>query len=156
MQKALGDSSLAVSEWKQEAINYGALNPVTEGVYRFSGLARGKAGPDNTVEWRLILEVLRQALSKGRSEPGYLKVWQRELLAYSSGILKPAGGLRPGRCIEAQEQGESAWLWLEDLGKETKWSLERHLLAARHFGGFAAVYSAKQLDAFWLCRGFSG
>lgn len=27
-------------------------------------------------------------------------------------------------------------------------------MAARHFGGFAAVYSAKQLDAFWLCRGF--
>jgi len=69
------------------------------------------------------------------------------------------GDLVPVRCYDVAEQlGDSVWLWLEHVQElpGATWPLERHVLAARHFGQFNGAHCGEWPipDFPWLSRGF--
>jgi hypothetical protein len=86
--------------------------------------------------------------------------WKREALVFQSRILNTwDGGLVPVKCYGVTEPtADSAWLWLEDVQEtaDSQWHLERHILAAQHFGEFNGAYvSADAMTGFpWLSRNF--
>jgi hypothetical protein len=93
-------------------------------------------------------------------EPGDWNYWKREALVFQSGILDAwQGDLVAVRCYQVVEQpDDSVWLWLEHVREPPgrTWPLERHILAARHFGQFNGAYCrhgpVPEYD--WLCRNF--
>ena len=99
--------------------SYG-VNPVTSGIYRFSGTARS----DDVIKpWSLILKQI-QRIDLGERGKGYLNdpadwnYWKREAYAFQSGILERSqGGLFPVQCYAVSEPNVSTvWIWQQDLG----------------------------------------
>jgi len=87
--------------------------------------------------------------------------WKREALAYQSGILdKVQGDLVPVKCFHTSEPTDTnVWIWQEEVlePNRSNWTLDRHTLAARHFGEFGGTYagfSPSQNDSPWICRQF--
>jgi hypothetical protein len=162
--KALNDPAVTVVDWSYTKINFDGV-PVTAGVYRFSGTAYSQAQPQH---WSLVLKVLHWVdLSDelGRDylgDPIHFLYWKREALVFQSGILRDwEGGLVPVQCYGVSEPTpDLAWLWLEDLPEtpDMLWNLDRHILAARHFGEFNGAHVGKKLaDGFpWLNQNFIG
>ncbi len=75
--------------------------------------------------------------------PSALNYWQREILAYQSGILTElAGNLVAPRCYAVTEAPHGEWrIWLEDIQESPKeWTLARYGSAARHLGHFSGAY----------------
>jgi hypothetical protein len=125
------------------------------GIYRLTGQARdhGEIRP-----WSIVLKLCTSQL--GSAQPTDWNYWQREFLAYQSGLLDhlPAGLAAP-RCYGVEQSPEMFWLWLEDVTDVlgTRWPLARYALAARHLGQFNGAYlaglplpSAAWLDVGWL------
>lgn len=76
-------------------------------------------------------------------DPAALNYWQREILAYQSGILGGlAGNLVAPRCYAVTEDAHGEWrIWLEDIEESPKqWTLARYGSAARHLGHFSGAY----------------
>jgi hypothetical protein len=71
--------------------------------------------------------------------------WKRELYVYQSGLLeKLPDGLAAPHCYGAAEQpGNIAWLWLENISDSLGgvWPVERYALTARHLGRLNGIYS---------------
>jgi hypothetical protein len=94
------------------------------------------------------------------NEPGDWNYWKREALVYQSGILDAWDGeLVPVRCYGITEPAhESVWLWLEHVQEPpaSTWTVERHILAARHFGQFNGAFCTDTPvpDFPWLCKRF--
>jgi hypothetical protein len=153
--------------WRWERLQYGGSNPVSGGLYRFAGMAHDGG---ETVPWSLILKVVCSPTSldeEGSRSPvttsdavGYWNYWQREVLAYQSGILDDLnGGLAAPRCYGATAQPDgTVWLWLEEIREESTgtWSMERYGLAARHLGAWQGAFLVGRPlpDAPWLAQGW--
>ena len=121
---------------------------------RISGTASDDSG---IYDWSLVLKVLRKKTATAGISDEY--DWQREALAYSSGLLDGLpGGLEAARCYELEEKSNAeTWMWLEDLSgvPDGIWSLERYALAARHLAQLNGYYLDKRLpDQPWLVRSF--
>ena len=87
---ALGDPAVEVSSWSVSPIGGGSAQVlgISEGVSRIDGTtsSRGRHLP-----WSVILKVIRRA--PDHDDPAVWDYWQREALAYRSGML---GDLPPG------------------------------------------------------------
>ena len=165
VRKALNRNRASIADWTYAPLAHGVTNPVTTGLYRFSGTAYDG---DERLSWSVILKVIHWLDLSGTpladgymDEPGDWNYWKREALVFQSGILDDwAGDLVPVRCYEVVEQADdSVWLWLEHV-RDTPgpgWSLERHIRAAHHFGQFNGAYcGARPVPEFpWLCRRFA-
>jgi hypothetical protein len=164
VRKALDRDGATIDDWAYVPLTHGVINPVTAGLYRFAGTARdGK----ERLPWSVILKVAHWVDLSGTpladgylEEPGDWNYWNREALVFQSGILDGwKGDLVPVRCYDVIEQpDDSVWLWLEhvrELPGQT-WTLERHVLAARHFGQFNGAYCGHRPipDFPWLCKNF--
>ena len=164
VRQALGRDRAIIDEWTHASLTHGVINPVTAGLYRFSGTAcdRGERLP-----WSVILKVIHWVDLSGTpladaymDEPGDWNYWKREALVFQSGILGGwQGDLVPVRCYRVVEQpDDSVWLWLEHVQEPPgrTWPLARHILAARHFGQFNGAFcGARSLSNYpWLCRRF--
>jgi len=85
--------------------------------------------------------------------------WQREPLAFASGLLNElTGGLAAPRCFGVVERsGDELWIWMEEIRGQlgTEWPPERIVLGARHLGQFNGAYlaGARVPSAPWLMRG---
>jgi hypothetical protein len=97
---------------------------------------------------------------ESETDPQGPHYWQREALAYQSGLLAglPCGIAAP-RCYAAsQEAAGETWLWLEEvqdsLGKP--WPLEHYREIARCLGCANGIYPAGRPlpDQPWLTRGW--
>ncbi len=139
-------------------------HPIMAGVYRFSGNSRIQ-NQDQLQPWSLLLKVIRYTDVTDSFGQDYLAIlysvgfWKREAHVFQSGILNDwNGGLVPVRCYEeAEKETDSIWLWLEDLQKaaDTEWSVDRHILAARHFGEFNGARLEHRITVLpWLNRSF--
>jgi hypothetical protein len=94
------------------------------------------------------------------ADPSHWYYWQREVLAYDSGLLASLpGGLHAPRCYAATARADgSVALWLEDLGRASgaAWPLDRYGVAASHLGETQGSYLVSRplpTDA-WLSRGW--
>jgi hypothetical protein len=83
--------------------------------------------------------------------------WEREALAYQSGLLENMpGGLSAPRCLAiTRRPGNELWLWLEQVSDRygKSWPLDQFARAARCLGRFNGAYLAgRPRPAYqWLC-----
>ncbi len=156
VRQALGDATVDIDAWEVRRIGYVELNPVSGGLFRVCGTTSTAGAPATARPWSLVLKVARapeagtlspggRALPSGWGrDPTHSQYWQREALAYQSGLLNDlAGGLVAPRCYAVQERSDDCtWLWLEDVSGThgADWSVERYALAARHLGQFNGAY----------------
>jgi hypothetical protein len=126
-------------------------------MYRVAGsaLVDGRA-----MAWSMILKVVGLAASTfnpASRQIDHPLYWEREALAYESGLLEHLpGGLAAPRCLAVmRRQDETLWLWMEEARDRygPRWPLAQYADAARCLGRFNGAYLAGQpLPAYpWLC-----
>jgi hypothetical protein len=118
--------------WKSKKL-YDPIASATAGIWRVSG-----------DQWSVVLKIVHhgegghpQWLSS--TDPAHWYFWEREVLAYRSGLLGSfVGGLRGPVCLGSFERPDgSVALWLEDAGHGdpgTAWAIAPYERAARHLG----------------------
>ena len=165
VRKLLKDEEATLINWSFKRLPGGDANPITAGIYRFSGQAIIKT---DEIPWSLILKVVQWVDFTGTpleknyiNKPADWNYWKREALAYKSGVLDQVqGSLVPVKAIEIIEPTESSvWIWQMEVQEphRSDWKLARHILAAQHFGEFAGAHVGfipnPQQDP-WFCRSF--
>ena len=159
--KALVDEQAKLLDWSCTRLPCYGVNPVTTGIFRFSG----KADSDGALTpWSLILKQVYwpnlDGSGKGFADkPADWNYWKREAFAFQSDLLRHSqGGLLSVPCYAVSELNPSTiWIWLQDLGDDAQdvWPIERHILAAQHFGEFNGAhlgYEPSPDDARWLSK----
>jgi hypothetical protein len=166
VRKVLGSKAAEVTVWHidEVASEYVAGAPMgaaTGGVYRISGSALDRVRGEAEIAWAVVLKIVSfgtpgsQAEFRDESHPLY---WEREALAYRSGLLDNLpGGVRAPRCYAVVERDSNTiWLWLEDVKDECAqgWSPEQYARAAECLGRFNGAYLVDhQMPAYsWLIR----
>ncbi|HEY0734104.1 MAG TPA: phosphotransferase [Herpetosiphonaceae bacterium] len=155
LRQATRRADIALDTWQIQPVDYMNLSPASRALYRVSGTVADRG---TTVDWSLILKAFK-APPESSDDPGQPFYWNREPLAYQSGLLpsQPAGLAAPASFGITERTDGQIWLWLEDLGAadETPWPLSRYGLAARHLGFFGAAYTSNRraAPAAWLSRG---
>ena len=157
------DRTVALDEWRAIPFSYQVTNPLSAGIWRVAGTARDD---DATVDWSVILKValsdydvlLSRFPPDLRPELEHAYLWDREVLAYESGIFDGLpSGLAAPRLYLADRRADSCWLWLEDLGDGGgQWDVARYALAARHLGRFNGTFPEGSFDRPWLTRDWIG
>ena len=144
----LGDTTAMVVAWTQQPLQDGFSGFA---VARFQGHAQTATGEQ---PWSQIRKVITP--SGGSPTPEAWDYWQREVLAYQSGIpVDLPAGLAAPRCLAIdQPKTDECWLWLEDIGTvdASTWPLARYGLAARHLGRWNGAYlthRALPQDPWW-------
>ena len=104
-----------------------------------------------TVPWSAVL---KWTDSPAKTPRAPIERARREALAYSSGLLDLAGGLRVPQAYEIDlvEDGHVS-LWLEDIHAtdDQQWLLEMYATAAYALGGFNGTFLVRPLpDRPWL------
>jgi len=136
IRKLLQDEAATITEWTQQPLQDGFSGFAVERLQGHAQTATGQA------PWSLIRKIITP--SGGSPTPEAWDYWQREVLAYQSGVPTdlPAGLAAP-RCFAIDHPtSDEFWLWLEDMGTvdASSWPLERYGLAARHLGRWNGTY----------------
>ncbi len=92
-------------------------------------------------------------------EPDHWLYWQREALAYRSGMLDDLpGGLRAPTCLHLADRNDGTIaMWLDDERgtPATEWTIDRYGVAARYLGHMQGVCIGRTLPSYdWLSRGW--
>lgn len=172
--QVLGQQDVAVQEWRVEPLGGERLASLEAGgraVFRVTGLAAGLRQPEEAQVWSAVVKLFVGSgfvdgiffTAATMADPTLSNYWQREILAYRSGLLADLPGhLVAPRCYGVVEQPGDEWrVWLEDVKEDpTHWTLARHALAARHLGEFNGAYlpghaNSRPLptDSPWLYHG---
>jgi hypothetical protein len=162
MRRALNNPTIQLEEWSFTKI-HADYNPLTVGVYRIAGTARAD---EHIRSWSVVLKMVH-ALdeiepfeSDWLNDPTNFAYWQREALVFQSGLFNGwQGNLVPVQCYGVlKPAADLRWLWLEDVqeSRPGPWPLERHILAARHFGEFNGAFIDRYPlpDYPWLTHHF--
>jgi hypothetical protein len=161
----IGDVRARLRAWTSERVAWAAENPGTLGICRVRGTA--DVGTEQR-PFSLVVKAVVDADVPGLPATGYMhepqdwNYWKREPLAFGSGLLDDYHGpIVPVRCVGVLDRGDLAVMWLEELhdprGSEP-WSLQQHLLAARHIARFNGdhVHNLPSTTTYpWLCRRFT-
>ncbi len=165
VRRAIGDPAAVVVAWAYERVAWAAINPSTVALYRVSGTAR--AGPGRDVPWIVVLKIVGDVDFTGHPlDQDYMhnaedwNYWQREALAFESGLLDESPGpLRPVRTLGVEHVDDShTWIWLqavEGARPRTPWTPQEFVDAAYHLGGFAAQWAPRppsRVEHPWLAE----
>lgn len=136
IRQLLQDETAAITDWTSQPLQDGFSGFAVE---RRQGYAQTATGQQ---AWSLVRKIITP--SGGSAYPAASDYWQREVLAYQSGVPTnlPAGLAAP-RCFAIENPTvDEFWLWLEDIGRvdASTWPLKRYGLAARHFGRWNGRY----------------
>ena len=153
VRQALNEPRAEIGEWTCKQLQVVSGLPDYRGLFRFKGSA--EVGGD-VKPWSAILKVARRHPTAS-DNPAHSGFWNREALAFRSGLLSDLPGLTAVRCYDITEtKGSTFVFWLEDLVDEYEngWPLERYGLAARHLGQMGGAYLEKRTlpDQDWLLR----
>jgi hypothetical protein len=136
VRAAVGDPLATVLDWRRVVIPYHAVLP-GRAILRFAGRA---VLSDAEAPWSLVLKY------RHPPAPGAADGWEREVIAYRSGLLAALPGpLVAPRLLRTDEDASGGrWLWLEDIrdGYDRRWPLAYFGVAARHLGLFNGAYLA--------------
>jgi hypothetical protein len=150
-------ATLEVLDWTYRPLQggMGDMGAAASAVYRLTGTARDQL---DTRPWSIVLKLCTSR--QGGAEPTDWDYWQREFVAYQSGLLDHLpGGLVAPCCYGVEQSPEMFWLWLEDVADVLgpHWPLARYGMAARHLGQFNGAYlaglplpAAAWLEVGWL------
>jgi len=137
VQRLLSQEGAEVIDFQSKAVT-GGFEAATA-IYLVKGKAQVASG---TVPWRVVLKVIH--LVAGNEDPQGFLYWQREVLAYSSGLLYtlPCKLTAPRCHLITEQPGGETWLWLEyvddTVGKS--WPLEHYGIVAQQLGAFNGSY----------------
>lgn len=92
VRRAIGDPAAAVVGWAYERLSWAAISPSTVALFRVSGTARTGSGKE--VPWVAVLKIVGDVDLTGppldqdyMHNPEDWNYWQREALAFESGLL---------------------------------------------------------------------
>ncbi|HEX9988054.1 MAG TPA: hypothetical protein VGE45_06185 [Chloroflexia bacterium] len=154
VRSALGKETIEVDHWRCQRLKMGT-GPMTEGVYRFEGMAHDKG---KHIGWSVVLKVVALPGDAMFEEVAHPLYWKREVLAFQSGLLNDLPGeLEVVRCLGIEERAAGVyWLWLEDARDRfgQQWPLAQYARAARALGVFNGAYLTSRSipDYAWLVR----
>jgi hypothetical protein len=137
-----------------ETLTHNAFNAATGGIWRVRGGASGprvlKIAQPGTADPTLVW---------GTSEdPAHWNYWQREPLAYRSGLIASAyadAGLRGPRLLDAVDRPDgSIALWLEDVSGEpgATWTSDELRSFCRRLGTAQATWCGRPSPYRWLSK----
>ena len=133
---ALGDPLVTVLDGGRAVIPYHVVQP-GRALVRFTGQAVCGGA---VVPWSLVLKY------RHPPAPDTTAGWEREALAYRSGLLASLPGpLVAPRLLQVDDDVTGGrWLWLEDIrdAYDRRWPLAAFGLAARHLALFNGTYLA--------------
>ncbi|MFC4455318.1 hypothetical protein [Deinococcus sonorensis] len=141
------DAAVHVLEWHEEEVGWQVVSEVTDGVRRLRGWVR-RDGQD--LPWSLIVKTSRP-VEDGDAQDHH--GWQREWRAYTSGLLQPAGSVRPARLLQVTRPSpDRILLWLEDVPDTSPevWALQQHVRFAGQLGAFNAAHPVGGSRPAWL------
>ena len=154
VRASLGSDTAQLIDWHLAPIQTGA--DLGSSVSHIAGTARDHG---RALAWSVILKVVRP--TPDELGPSGWHYWQRESLAYTSGLLDdlPAGLTAP-RCLAVENRGTD-WsrMWLEDVAdvQDGRWSRSTYSSVARQLGRFNGAYLTGERTApchAWLSRGW--
>jgi hypothetical protein len=137
VQRVLSDATAQLVDWHRAPLHYSAFLP-GRSLELFTGRARSHG---TTCDWSLVRKHVRPPASPESDSYG----WQREVLAYQSGLLSDLPGhLVAPRALDVKRASDEATLWLEYVtdAYDGPWPLPAYALAARHLGQFNGAYLA--------------
>jgi hypothetical protein len=141
--QAWGKPAVELIDWQTHPLAAGGSQVMGGlGIHRVTGMARTDA---DLLPFAFVVKGIKGGAALSSDAPADWNYWQREALAYQSGILAALpGGIVAPRCYAVQQAADGArWLWLEEIqGATEPWSMARHELAARHLGQFNGAYLA--------------
>lgn len=158
---ACGGPVDVVGAWSSAQLSYRVLTYITGGLFRVAGTAQRDG---SEIAWSAILKVchppseeaLAQIVPERRPALRETMLWDREALAYESGMLHDlAPGLVAPRLLRVDRFADEIWLWLEEIvADETEpWTIERYALTARHLGRFNGRNADASIPGYqWLSR----
>lgn len=148
-----------ILSWSVNQLSGGFGNPVSVGLYRYSGI--GQVAEDQ-FNWSVILKIIQSPANVGSENMGegedqtHWNYWKREWFAYQSDIFSNLpDGLCVPRCYKTYEiPGNIVFLWLEDIDDSNNgnWTLDHFASTARQLGKLNAThYSGDTLKSYpWL------
>lgn len=160
------DPTAKPTSWGFERVEWAAVNPGTLGIYRVSGMAQTQ---DGSQPFSMVFKAVGDVDLTGHPlDEGYIHLpedwnyWKREALVFQSGVLDGyRGPLVAVRCLGVEDNGDSAFMWLEELhddGGRQVWPIDRLVLAAQHLGRFSGDHlgAPPSVDDYpWLCQNFT-
>ena len=163
LRSGLNRDSVKVTDWEYQPI-YGGFGGGR--LYRFAGRAYDMG---ETFPWSLILKAVGKFSKSPDINDDLYDVfyWNREPLAYKSGILGdlPHGLVAP-RCLGVDEgPSGGAWVWLEDVKDELgmKWPMNHYGLVGHQLGQFNGAYLVDRplpnhpgLSKKWMAKWVNG
>ncbi len=145
--------------WTVNQLGGGIGNPVSVGLYRYSGIGQAT---DGKFKWSVILKIIQSPANVGRQNMGegedqtHWNFWKREWFAYQSGVFSNLpDGLCVPKCYKTYEiPGNRIFLWLEDIDDSNNgnWTLDHFTFTASQLGKLNATsFSDDMLKAYpWL------
>lgn len=141
IQKSLKSDDFQILNWQVNQLGGGIGNPVSFGLFRYSGSGQCKNEEKN---WSIILKIIQSPANVGSVNMGegddlnHWNYWRREPLVYQSGFLETLpNGLAAPQLIQVNEfPGNIIFLWLEDIIEDQTldWAIEQYSIIARHLG----------------------
>lgn len=120
VRKQQGSPNFELFEWSVAPFDHKKIMDTTGGLYRFSDKGHDGAGERS---WSVMLKIVNQPSGLIYQSPSEWCYWQREVLAFQSGLL--AGLPDPVRvpaCYGVTEQDGGGWIWMEQIvGRSSCW-----------------------------------
>lgn len=148
-----------IMSWAVNQLGGGIGNPVSVGLYRYSGIGQASEGQFN---WSVILKIIQSPANVGWENMGegedqtHWNYWKREWFAYQSDVFSdlPDDFYVP-HCYQTYEiPGNTVFLWLEDIADSYNgtWTLDQFAFTAHQLGKLNATpFSSDILKAYpWL------
>jgi hypothetical protein len=147
VRRLAGDVEAEVTDWQGRSI-YEPAMAATGGVYRYEGRARVRG---EEVPWSVVLKRIRKPRPDAPASvqsPRSWAYWEREVLAYESGLLAAVTAaerqwsIRVPVCFGVDRREEEVWLWLEDVrASAPPWPRARYRMVAQKLGGFNGAFA---------------
>jgi hypothetical protein len=127
-------------DWSAAPLNHEKIIDTTGGLHCFSGQGQDRS---TVCPWSVVLKVINQPSGEMCQSPREWCYWQRELLAFQSGMLAALPGpVRAPRCYGVTGRKGGGWLWMEHIAESgaRRWSLDGFGRATFHLGCFAGAF----------------
>lgn len=135
-----------ILNWTVIQLGGGIGNPVSVGLYRYSGMGQASEGQFN---WTVILKIIQSPANVGWKNMGegedqtHWNFWKREWFAYQSDVFSdlPDDFYVP-HCYKTYEiPGNTIFLWLEDIADSNigNWTLDHFAFTAHQLGKLNAT-----------------
>jgi hypothetical protein len=156
VRKQQSSPTFDLLDWSVTPLNHEKIMDTTGGIYCFSGLGQDSAGERS---WAVVLKIVNQPPGEMCQAPTEWCYWQREMLAFQSGLLAGLPGpIRAPACYGVTEREGGGWIWLEQIVEATAkhWSLADFERTATQLGRFAGAFLTGKMvpDQPWLSAPF--